>query len=339
LGVLVAAFAQISAAAALDMQQVNGATWTSTSRTAKSRTEPLVIKAEVLLDRARYSPGEIDGKPGENFQKALSAFAMGHGLQPSAQLNEEIWRELSAQDEEPVLTAYKLLKDDVEGPFVPNIPKRMEEMKDLPSLGYTSAREKIAEKFHMSEQLLQALNPGQKFEQPDQEVVVTNFGRSDDSQSKVARIDIDKARQILRTFDREGKQLDFYPITAGSTEKPAPDGRLKVTAVSKNPTYRYNPKYHFKDVKTNEPFTIKAGPNNPVGLVWIGLSKEGYGIHGTPDPSKIGKSESHGCIRLTNWDALELAASVSKGIPVDFHGDEKDPRHARVQAPRKLKRH
>src|SRR5262249_55280769 len=182
---------------------------------------------------------------------------------------------------------------------------------------YTSAREKIAEKFHMSEDLLRALNPGQTFETAGDTIVVANVS-ADALRDKARRIEVDKSAKVLRGFGRDGNRRAGYPATVGSREKPAPDGRLKVTGVSKNPTYRYNPKYAFKGVRSKEPFTIKAGPNNPVGLVWIGLSREGYGIHGTPDPSKVGKTQSHGCIRLTNWDALSLAAVVSKGIPVDF---------------------
>jgi lipoprotein-anchoring transpeptidase ErfK/SrfK len=106
----------------------------------------------------------------------------------------------------------------------------------------------------------------------------------------------------------------------GSDEKPAPSGILKITIIKKNPTYHYNPAYAFKGVRTDKPFTIKPGPNNPVGLVWIGLTGEGYGIHGTPEPSKVGKTQSHGCVRLTNWDALQLASDVRKGVPVDFVG-------------------
>ena len=124
----------------------------------------------------------------------------------------------------------------------------------------------------------------------------------------------------------------MFPGTVGSAEKPAPSGRLKITGIRKNPTYRYKPKYAFKGVRATEPFTINPGPNNPVGVVWIGLSAEGYGIHGTPDPSKISKTELHGCIRLTNWDALRLAAGVAKGIPVDFTGEKKASRKGRAEA-------
>jgi lipoprotein-anchoring transpeptidase ErfK/SrfK len=140
-------------------------------------------------------------------------------------------------------------------------------------------------------------------------------------------------------FGRDQQLLATYPATVGSTEKPAPTGRLKITGISKNPTYRYDPKYEFKGVRATKPFTIKPGPNNPVGLVWIGLSREGYGIHGTPDPSKVSKTASHGCIRLTNWDALSVASAVAKGTPVDFSGDEETARQSRAEASRRKKNH
>jgi len=332
--------------APLDMQTVNDAQWGAPQndqrpaprkgkkdavRNADARSAPMLIKAQVLLDRARFSPGEIDGKAGENFKKALTGFADNQGLAVTGELNEALWRALTAGSSDPVLIEYTISDDDVRGPFAKAIPARMEAMKDLPSLAYTSAREKVAEKFHMSQDLLQALNPGQKFETAGETIVVANVAGGE-LRDKAARIEVDKSAKVLKVFGRDQKLLAFYPATVGSREKPAPSGRLKVTGVSKNPTYRYNPKYAFKSVRTTEPFTIKAGPNNPVGVVWIGLSSEGYGIHGTPDPSKVSKTESHGCIRLTNWDALRVAAAVNKGTPVDFSGNENDGRNARAQA-------
>jgi lipoprotein-anchoring transpeptidase ErfK/SrfK len=210
----------------------------------------------------------------------------------------------------------------------------MEQQKDLPGLGYISVREKLAEKFHMSEALLTALNPGRKFDQAGETITVANV-KSGPLPAKVSRIEIDKTHQLLSAFASDQKLIAVYPITAGSTEKPAPSGRLKVTVVQKNPTCRYNPKYAFKGVRSDKPFTIEPGPNNPVGSVWIGLSAEGYGIHGTPDPAKVSKSESHGCIRLTNWDALQLASGLSKGVPVDLMAGEQSGREAQAKAGRR----
>lgn len=303
---------------------------------AKERINPILIKAQLLLDRAHFSPGEIDGKFGDNFKKALIAFAAAQGLNSRGELTDQLWQKLTATSSEPVLTKYTISNYDVRGPFVNSIPTKLEQMKDLPVLAYTSAREKIAEKFHMSQGLLSALNSKQKFETANETIVVANVVQNDASK-RAARVEVDKSAQVLKVFGRDQQLLAVYPVTVGSTEKPAPSGRLKVTGISKNPTYRYNPKYAFKGVRATKPFTIKPGPNNPVGLVWIGLSGEGYGIHGTPDPSKVSKTASHGCIRLTNWDALRVASAVVKGTPVDFFGDEEIARRSRAEAPRRRK--
>jgi lipoprotein-anchoring transpeptidase ErfK/SrfK len=323
-------------AAPLDIQAVNDAQWPP-ARTVKGQIAPILVKAQVLLDRARFSPGEIDGKSGDNFRKALTAFAAGKGLNSAGELSEDVWRALASTSSEPVLTEYTISADDLRGPFIKKIPAKLESMKKLPALAYTSEREKLAEKFHMSQELLRTLNRGEKFETAGDKIVVANVA-ADDLPQKAGRIEVDKNSQVLKVFGTDEKLLAVYPATVGSAEKPAPSGRLKVTRVSKNPTYHYNPKYAFKDVRTNKPFTINPGPNNPVGLVWIGLSGEGYGIHGTPEPSKIGKTESHGCVRLTNWDALRLASAVAKGIPVDFSGGEPAAGEASADATRKRKR-
>jgi lipoprotein-anchoring transpeptidase ErfK/SrfK len=173
----------------------------------------------------------------------------------------------------------------------------------------------------MSESLLKVLNPKTKFE-AGETIVVANVD-SDVRGAKVARIEIDKSEGVLRAFAKDGGVVGVFPATVGSTEKPAPSGSYKVTRVAQNPTYRYNPAYAFKGVKETKPFTISPGPNNPVGVVWIALSIPSYGIHGTPNPSQVGKTESHGCVRLTNWDAEKLAKVVDKSTTVDFVGNEK----------------
>ena len=309
--------------AELDADTVNNAQFDGTN--FSKSVAPAVVKAQVLLDRAHFSPGEIDGRDGENLKKAITAFAAAANIESQGQLNEAVWKELTAHADEPVITDYTISDQDTRGPFAEKIPTRMEDMKELPALSYTSAREALAEKFHMSEALLSGLNPGESFDQPGKTIKVTNVDTKA-SIGKVTRLEVDKTVQTLKAFDRDDELVAFFPVTAGSTEKPAPSGRLKVTDVSKHPNYRYNPEYAFKGVKSREPFTIKPGPNNPVGLVWIGLSPgQGYGIHGTPDPSKVSKSDSHGCIRLTNWDALALASAIKKGTPVDFGGDRAGP--------------
>jgi lipoprotein-anchoring transpeptidase ErfK/SrfK len=195
-------------------------------------------------------------------------------------------------------------------------------MKDLPKLAYTSAREGLAEKFHMSEDLLSALNPGRHFDRAGETIAVIDTA-ADQSPEKAAKVEVDKNRQTVQLFDKSNALIGFYPATVGSEEKPSPSGTLKVTEIDRNPTCRYNPDYHFKGVHSRKPFTIKPRPNNPVGTMWINLSADGYGIHGTPFPGRVSKSESHGCVRLANWDAERVAERVSKGTPVTFVDDTK----------------
>jgi lipoprotein-anchoring transpeptidase ErfK/SrfK len=215
-------------------------------------------------------------------------------------------------------------------------------MAELERPAYRGPRELLAEKFHMSEELLVALNPGKNLSEAGASIIVANVGqeapsskgsstettgstaperpRSSATANKIAaaRVEVDKAGRLILVYAEDGSLIASFPASIGSDDKPAPSGTLKVRAVVQNPTYRYDPKYAFKGQRAKKPVEIAPGPNNPVGLVWIALSAEGYGIHGTPDPEKVSKTQSHGCIRLTNWDAISLGKMVRRGTPVEF---------------------
>jgi lipoprotein-anchoring transpeptidase ErfK/SrfK len=286
---------------------------------SKEKLTPAGVKLQVLLDRAHFSPGEIDGKFGENAKKALRAYEEAQHLPSSDDVTAEVWSKLAA-DDRPVIGNYNVEENDVAGPFLHKLPAKMEDMKGISKLSYTSPREGLAEKFHMSEDLLAALNPGQRFDRAGETIAVVDTG-ADQNPEKADRVEVDKDRQTVKLFDKSNALIGFYPATVGSEEKPSPSGTLKVTEIDRNPTYHYNPAYHFKGVHSRKPFTIRPGPNNPVGIVWINLSGDGYGIHGTPSPGQVSKSGSHGCVRLTNWDAERVAERVSKGTPVAFIDD------------------
>jgi lipoprotein-anchoring transpeptidase ErfK/SrfK len=284
---------------------------------SSEKPTPAGVRLQVLLDRAHFSPGEIDGRFGENAKKALRAYAQAQQLPSSDAPTEDVWKALRT-DDRPVITNYTIADQDVAGPFLHKLPSKMEDMKHIPKLSFTSPSEGLAEKFHMSEALLAALNPGQHFDHAGDTIVVVDTGLGTDTPVKADRVEVDKTRQTVSLFDKSNALIGFYPATVGSEEKPSPSGILKVTEIDRNPTYRYNPAYHFKGVHSRKPFTIRPGPNNPVGTVWINLSADGYGIHGTPSPSKVSKAESHGCVRLTNWDAERVADRVVKGTKVAF---------------------
>lgn len=288
------------------------------------------LRLQVMLDRGGFSPGAIDGRMGANTRRALDAYRKQH-------------REEAGPDIEP-LTRYTITNEDVAGPFEPNIPSELNEQSKLPSLGYRDAREALGERFHTTPGFLQQLNPAAAFA-AGEEIVVPNVeplvvplaaamsgphperdGRSGRQNGTAPKgppkadvtVTVSKSASALTVTDTAGQVLMYAPVTTGSEHDPLPVGEWKVNGVQFQPKFRYNPELFWDADPTHTKAMLPPGPNNPVGLVWIDISKEHYGLHGTPEPSTIGRTESHGCVRLTNWDALKLAGFVKPGTRVIF---------------------
>jgi lipoprotein-anchoring transpeptidase ErfK/SrfK len=284
---------------------------------APSPTQAADVQA--LLDRVNFSPGVVDGAFGENTRKALAGFQEAHDLPVTGQVDAVTWQNLLAASGGKPWTLYAITADDTRGPFY-EIPADMEAKAKLPALGYNSPLQLLAERFHASEKLLRARNPQAQFV-AGEAIQVPNVRQVPEqapaSPPAGARIVVSRSRLTL-TVDNGDDLLFFAPVTAGSEHDPLPLGTWKVRGVSRHPVFHYNPQLFWDANPNNAKAKIAPGPNNPVGLVWIDLSKDHYGIHGTPDPEKIGTTYSHGCVRLTNWDALTVAALVKPGTPVVF---------------------
>jgi lipoprotein-anchoring transpeptidase ErfK/SrfK len=273
-----------------------------------------LLLVQTLLDRSHHSPGVIDGMMGGNTRRAIRAFEAANGMPVDGRIDAQLIRALVDRHGGNVLQRYTITEDDVNGPFN-QIPSSMEAQAKLDKLSYKDPVELLAEKFHMSRSFLQALNPGADFGKAGTQITVVVAG-DETLKPEVARVEINKARSEVRALDGAGKLVATYPATVGSSEFPSPGGSMEVRAIAPEPTYHFDPSG--RSWGPDEAVNIAAGPNNPVGSTWIDLSKDGYGIHGTPEPRLIGKTASHGCVRLTNWDAEELAKAVSQGTKVVF---------------------
>ena len=270
-----------------------------------------LLRAQILLERAHFSPGEIDAGEGSNTTRAIAAFQRANGLSGSGALDDATWAALDA-DAAPALGSYTLTDADIAGPYV-SVPGSMLAKAKLKKLGYGSLDEMLGERFHSSPALLHRLNPGKAFVAGAELVVPRIDAAPLAAPSRVLVLGDDYSVNLV---DGDGRIYARFPATYGSVHDPLPVGDWDIRGVWRNPTYHYNPAL-FWDGNRNDPkATIQPGPNNPVGVAWISLSKPHVGIHGTPEPSRISKTQSHGCIRLTNWSVLQVASAIGTGTPV-----------------------
>jgi len=282
------------------------------------------LSFQVLLDRQGFSPGSIDGKPGDNLTHAIAALQSARNLPTTREPDCETWHSLGGDHAEPTLATYVITPQDVEGPFEPNIPRQLVEQAKLPALGYRTPVELIAERFHTSPAMLTRLNEGVAFE-AGREIKVPSVlpfdpgtKPSTDPLAQQLTIQVTREDSALRAIGPNGAVVFYAPVTTGSEHDPLPIGDWKVLGQRWYPPFHYNPTLFWDAKPGDSKTTIKPGPNNPVGVVWIALSREHYGLHGTPEPENVGHTQSHGCVRMTNWDAARVAALVKPGTPVQF---------------------
>ncbi|MDM1290247.1 L,D-transpeptidase family protein [Acinetobacter indicus] len=277
---------------------------------------PVYARAHVMLNNAHASPGAIDGTSGKNTLKAIASFQQMNGIKPTGVLTQETWDALIArQGSKPAFVEYTITEDDLKGPYVKSIPGDYALQAKMKGLHYTSVTEMLGEKFHMDENFLKKLNPNANFNKAGQKLIVANV--RNDLPEDIHLIVAHKGAKQLYLFNSRNQMIASFPASIGNTNTPSPTGTYKVTGVAPNPWYSYSPS-NFIQGKNMKPLSLPPGPNGPVGNIWIGLSKKSFGIHGTPNPSMISKSYSHGCIRLTNWDANDLGRKVRSGVTVKF---------------------
>ncbi|MHA3055035.1 murein L,D-transpeptidase [Acinetobacter sp. ANC 4633] len=276
---------------------------------------PVYARAQVMLNNNHASPGAIDGSSGKNTLKALASFQQMQGLPTTGELDQATWNALIATQNKPAFIEYSITEADLKGPYAKSIPSDYALQAKMPGLYYTRVTEMLGEKFHMDEAFLKQLNPKATFNKVGEKIIVTNIRNN--LPENIHLIVAHKGAKQLYLFNDRNQMIGSFPATIGSSDTPSPTGTYKVVGATKNPYYSYSPS-NFVQGKNLKPLTLPPGPNAPVGNVWIGLSKRSFGIHGTPNPSAISKTASHGCIRLTNWDANDLASKVKAGVTVKF---------------------
>lgn len=304
-------------ALAVTPDDINRAVIAKRDAVDKDGLNPFIVKAQILLGRRSISPGVIDGLDGENFRKAVAQFRRQEQLGEGDTIDPATWAKLGGDTITDVIVPYEITKADARYRFAKRIPHDYAQQAKMRRLSYTSAKEMFGERFHMSEALLVALNPKVRMTRPGSELQVASTQREVQKGAAV-RIEAVKRTGMVIVYGADERILASYPATIGSEDNPSPSGDHTVERVVRNPDYTYDPEKNFQQGQNRKKLTLPPGPNGPVGTVWVALSKPTFGIHGTPEPSKVSKTTSHGCIRLTNWDAEELSDMVKPGVPVRF---------------------
>lgn len=288
-------------------QLVNSAEW----KPGQNVNSATTLKLQALLDWNHASPGPIDGGWGMNAKKALKNFQAMHGLPQDGRMSAEVWKLLNEKipANQPVLVGYTLTQEDIKGPYQPT-PSGSEAKSKMKGLYYQDVQEMLAERFHMDIRYLKKLNSDKKFTVGE---TITVFNPGAPLNEKITRLVAKKADNILYAYNGD-RLIATYPTTVGSSDTPSPTGTFSIVNRVKNPWYRASS----GEGKDKKVFMLPPGPNGPVGVVWMGLSKPSYGIHGSPVPEGISRQASHGCVRLTNWDVLEVYANVDTGTKVDL---------------------
>jgi lipoprotein-anchoring transpeptidase ErfK/SrfK len=283
--------------------------------------EETATRLQIFLDNNDFGPGKIDGRMGEFFRKALISYKHAHAMPKTGAVDQ--WM----LDQVPVTyTTYTIREEDLKQ--VGDVPGSRAEQAKLKWLPYTSLLEFVAERFHSAETFIQKLNPGKNWEhlQAGETLKVPNVlpfevekfteGKIPENPAFASRkIFVDTHEHLLEVFDND-QLVCVFPITPGSKTLPAPVGTWKILGATVWPWFRYDEGMLNYGVRTENYYNLPPGPNNLVGVLWMGLNKPGIGIHGTNNPETIGRAASHGCIRLANWDAARVKDLVSVGNTV-----------------------
>lgn len=273
-----------------------------------------ILRAQVLLLRAHYASGEIDGLAGKNLTRAVRGYQAAQGIKPTGKLDAATWAALN-KDAAPVLVEYTLTAQDIAGPYAPT-PERPEDKAKMKRIVYQDLPEMLGERYDSKPALIKALNPGVQMAAGAK--LVVPHTRPALQLPKAAKVVVDKSDGVLQLLDSADKVYAQFPASTGSSRFPLPIGNWKITAVVEDPDYRYDPDLLVGQPKDAKPVMLPPGPNGPVGLVWMGIDKPHYGIHGTPEPGDISRDQSSGCVRLTNFAAQAVAGAVAAGTPVRF---------------------